>query len=483
LPLELALLIPGAIVLCIAVLRWPWLAGLVLVASVPAQQLGAFGGLTLTRGAIALSCAALVLWVTVGRRPIVVDRGIVLLGALLLAMIASAHASAEVGPAAADVVRWSFAFVALFCLTQFFGGGDHRRVLFLAATIVAATALEALYGMAQSFRAVGPASFLIDGGITRAFGTFGRPNTFAGFLEFGPFLGIVLGCWFGARALRDMRAYRLARLHGFAESSLERGDLLASGGLALAAFGCAGAAMLGILTSYSRGAWLGVACGLGVLALLLGPRSRACVIIAVPIALLIFAGGMANLLPGSLQERVGSISEVAGPFDASSATVTDENFAAVERMAHWQAGWRMFEDHPVLGVGAGNFNARYPDYYVREEFRFSQGHAHNVYIHILAESGLLGLLLYLTVLGYFAILALRVALFAPAGLARSIAVGCFATLVSLSVHNLFENLHVLNLSIMYSAIWCLVVAAHRMWRGTGTSASGQTRANMEYSGA
>lgn len=487
LPPELLVLAPAGVLLGVAVVRRPWLGGLLLVASVPVQQAGAIGAggasITVTRAFLAVSVTALVLWLAVERRPVVVHRGVVLLGLMLFVLVASAHVASDEGAAGAEVARWTIAFVGLVCLVQFFGTGEFERTRWLAGTVIVITAAEALFGMAQSARAVGPESFIIGGGLTRAFGTFGRPNTFAGFLEFGPFIALALGLRFGAHAFHDLGAYRITRLRGFSLSAPQRERLLKNGAIAIACLGCAGVVMLGILASFSRGAWVGVAAGAVTFAFLFGPRIRMVVVLAFPLVALFFVSGLAERLPGSLEERVGSISDVARPFDASSVTVTDENFAAVERMAHWQAGWRMFEDHPLLGVGTGNFNERYPDYYVRADFRFSQGHAHNFYIHMLAENGLLGLLTYLTLLGFFGLLALRTALFAPDGLARSIALGCCATLVSLSVHNLFENLHVLNLSIMYSAIWCLIIAAHRGWRGTGTSAPVQHGRDMEYSQA
>ncbi|MEZ4640966.1 MAG: O-antigen ligase family protein [Caldilineaceae bacterium] len=48
----------------------------------------------------------------------------------------------------------------------------------------------------------------------------------------------------------------------------------------------------------------------------------------------------------------------------------------------------MWESHPWVGVGPGNYAVVYPD--VRLSLGRCTGHAHNVYLNILAESGLLG---------------------------------------------------------------------------------------------
>ena len=66
----------------------------------------------------------------------------------------------------------------------------------------------------------------------------------------------------------------------------------------------------------------------------------------------------------------------------------------LERLAHWQAGLRMFDDHPWLGVGIGNYGANYARY-PQPHWYEALGHAHNVFINFAAETGLLGLATFL----------------------------------------------------------------------------------------
>lgn len=205
LPADMFIVLPAGISIGLAILRLPWLAGLLLVASVPLQQGGAVGAggasLTGTRVCLAVAIAAVVLWWTVCRREVVLDASVILWAVLLLLLLASSLVARDQTRSAAEVTRWLIAFGAFAILLQFFGSGERRGALLLAATVAIAAAAEALYGVALSMRSVGPESFLIGGGLTRAFGTFGRPNTFAGFLEFGPFLALALGLWFGGRSL------------------------------------------------------------------------------------------------------------------------------------------------------------------------------------------------------------------------------------------------------------------------------------------
>ena len=81
-------------------------------------------------------------------------------------------------------------------------------------------------------------------------------------------------------------------------------------------------------------------------------------------ATLLLAMALTGLLPASILDRLQQTIEYFGVFDVRTVEVTSDNWAIVERMAHWQAGWYMFVDHPWLGVGAGNYAEAYPTYFV-----------------------------------------------------------------------------------------------------------------------
>jgi O-antigen ligase len=121
-------------------------------------------------------------------------------------------------------------------------------------------------------------------------------------------------------------------------------------------------------------------------------------------------------------------------------------WAIVERMAHWQAAWEMFVDHPVVGVGPGHYVVAYPDYAVLPYWKDPLGHAHNVYLNIAAEEGFLGLVAYLAMLVSWVWLGLtlvrRLAKSAGRGLDRAVAAGALACVVAAAMHNVFDNLYV-----------------------------------------
>ncbi len=62
-----------------------------------------------------------------------------------------------------------------------------------------------------------------------------------------------------------------------------------------------------------------------------------------------------------------------------------------QRIELWNAGLRMFEDHPILGVGLGNFTPTYQTVYAPDSTRNPSAWApHSIYIQALSELGLVG---------------------------------------------------------------------------------------------
>lgn len=70
------------------------------------------------------------------------------------------------------------------------------------------------------------------------------------------------------------------------------------------------------------------------------------------------------------------------------------------RLELWRLALRMFHDHPLLGVGPGNFRTLFNAYHPGKLGDFETwSQAHNLYLHQLAERGMLGLAALLSLLG------------------------------------------------------------------------------------
>lgn len=82
-------------------------------------------------------------------------------------------------------------------------------------------------------------------------------------------------------------------------------------------------------------------------------------------------------------------------FDRMSSTVHyQEDTSALARLDAWEAGVKMAFDHPITGVGAGNFNSIYGRYYRPVDAVYARWLSpHSMYIQCMAELGFTGLIL------------------------------------------------------------------------------------------
>ena len=361
------------------------------------------------------------------------------LAACVLAALFSVVAASDLAAWSNEIQVWANGLAILVVATQAIRTPAH--VWRIVAVMAGCTVALAGYALWQVVKDMGPSSYEV-GGLLRAYATFGGPNSFAKYLEMTvPLLAAISGAWLVAVTpwLRD-RVPLIARSIPWWVGTLAT-VATAAGGLAL------------ILTQ-SRGGWIGAALGLAVVALLLGGVYRWTFIIAtfaiVLLAILTPVGDRVALRFGS--EALG-ISTSSTPVN-----VTPANWAVQERLAHYRAGLHMVEENPWLGVGAGNFNARYREYTEVWRFRIPRSHAHNAYIQVAAQSGLVGLGAYLALIVTITV-RLRSRWRAVRGSDRIIVIGAIGVSIAVATHNLFDYLHVGVLPIQLSIVWALAERA------------------------
>jgi O-antigen ligase len=216
--------------------------------------------------------------------------------------------------------------------------------------------------------------------------------------------------------------------------------------LLLATFYFAAAGLIGAaaIMSWSRGAWLGA--GVGVLVLIFALPRRWWVGAVLVGVLAIGVSGLAalDLLPSAIVDRVASaFDETFSVTDVRGANITNENYALLERLAHWQAAVNMATENPWLGVGFGNYEAAYPGYRLIA-WRFPLGHAHNYYLNVLAETGALGLTMFATTWLLVGWCTWR-ARAHPDPQAHILAAGLLGAWGYLAIHSMTDNLFVNNL--------------------------------------
>ncbi len=234
---------------------------------------------------------------------------------------------------------------------------DARWFLRLAQAAGAGAAVAAAYALLQIAN-LDPITWRIESsfeGMIRASGTIGHPNTLSAYLT----MCLPLVVWLAARS--RTRAAVVAWL------------------------ALAGASLFVIVASLSRGAWLGVAAAASVgifLALASGRRRSSGAVVAAVVVL-----AVAFLVPFVTPMRVPLLTRLEQLTDMSAAT-------SRTRMELWRAGIRMFEDHPLLGVGVDAYLAAFPRYRTTTLTQIEWGgtptKAHNDAIQILATQGSLG---------------------------------------------------------------------------------------------
>jgi O-antigen ligase len=329
--------------------------------------------------------------------------------------------------AAKELAKWFEYLAIMLVVANVSTQRQHRAIL---ACLLLAGIAQAILGAYQFLTRSGP-EFFTFGRFLRAYGTFEQPNPFGGYMGLGAPLALAL----------------VLRSRGSAFPTwlkwLALGSLVAMGA--------------GIAMSGSRGAWLGACAALGVVTVTHGRRGRAVLLIVVLLVALAGVLGGMSLVPDQVIERLTSFLPLVGVQDIRSIEVTDANYASLERLAFWQAAADMWSERLWLGVGIGNYQAAYPRYSI-PKWRTPLGHAHNYYLNIAAETGLIGLLAYLAL---WAAVVWRLAKTVPqaqSAYTKALILGALGVVIHASVHNVVDNLWVHHLYIHVAIVLGLAQA-------------------------
>ncbi|MEU6274309.1 O-antigen ligase family protein [Streptomyces populi] len=310
-------------------------------------------------GLVVLCCAVRLL--RTRRRPLSAIAALIL-GLPVVGISVAAAGAADAGTAITGLTRYLQVFVlvpaAVLLLVR-----DRHDLRLLAWSFVALALWQGAVGVRQYVTGTG-ASY--QGEDVRAVGTFGPTDVMgmATVVAFGVVCAVALAL--GTTGARQRSAAVLCAL-----------------------------ALLGPLAlSFSRGAWIATVLACGAQLVLAGLRRAVKVVAALAAAGTILVGGL-GVGSSMLQERLTSITQVA---DAPDQSVTD-------RYTMWAAATGMWREHPLTGVGLKGF----PDYRdSHASLALSSGSdiagagaayhkqallsPHNMYLLVLGEQGLVGLL-------------------------------------------------------------------------------------------
>ena len=453
LPIDWVILLVGGTALAILTLVRPAYGIYALVFAVPFGSVRQFqlSGINVNAcdACVALVVASWLGAMVVQRRIVVPHLPLLLhLIGFIFVLVLSWLAALSLTVSLKETLKW----VQLLLVYLFIGSTfDEDRVRRTMTLVLIAGVLASLLGIYQFFGRVGPDGFLWHtpvGLFMRAYGTFQQPNPFGGYV--GMVAPIAYGLWLVSFGI-DKGQVPLFGMWRFVTHTTLYAVLT-------------GLMVVAILMTWSRGAILGF---LAAFVAINMRRSRRVAAAFVVVMVLLIGLGALQLLPEVITQRFLDFLPFLSIPDVNAVELNPVNFALVQRLAHWTAGWDMFAAHPWTGVGIGNYPVVYP-LYAPPAWPDAMGHAHNYYLNMAAEAGLAGLFAYLMLWAVIFWQTLR-ATYRLRGYALGIALGVFGVLVHLSVHNLVDNLYVHNMYLHIAILLGCVAALMRSQTTLGST--------------
>jgi putative inorganic carbon (HCO3(-)) transporter len=198
-------------------------------------------------------------------------------------------------------------------------------------------------------------------------------------------------------------------------------------------FTCACTAAVAVVLTQSRGGLLALA-GLTIMAVwLLAPRLTIRIEILCGITLICLL----------------TVPPLLNHFDRLQGV---DDYTEFGRLAAWQAAVSMFLEHPLLGVGYGNYKFLSAD--LVPGALPGTLEAHNLYLELLAETGLVGFLSIGALLGAFFFLSLK-AVHKQDPLSRIIAFGVCGAIITTLIHGTVDYLF--DASPQFGALFWMVL--------------------------
>ncbi len=255
-----------------------------------------------------------------------------------------------------DVLRYLLV-MALFVIT-YTAASSKTRIAWILGAFLVGTAIAAGLAMVSP-----PSTDPTE--VARVESTFGNANQLATVLVAGLVISIA------------------------AAAVLRRASLLRS-----AAIGIATLCAVSLVFTGSRSGVISLGVALIAAILVAGPGRRGRALVAAGLAAVAAVVLFVTFAPDGIKDRIAQTTPGQVPATESRLTI-------------WQVGWRMFEDNPGRGVGVGNFQTSSIHYLLQpgaltrtDEVIVDPKDAHNIYLMALAETGLVGTVILLSLLGF-----------------------------------------------------------------------------------
>ena len=160
-----------------------------------------------------------------------------------------------------------------------------------------------------------------------------------------------------------------------------------------------GAALWAVALSGSRGAYFGL---FVMLLVWVGLFLRGWRRIPAIVAVLVLPVVVYHASPSVAQRVDGATSEISTYLEMLGQGKHYTGGTAV-RLEMWRAGWMVFKDAPILGVGPSNYTEAVQQYVGKDGLPKAVAHhgqAHSAYVEVLMTRGIVGFIVFLAMLFY-----------------------------------------------------------------------------------
>ncbi len=201
--------------------------------------------------------------------------------------------------------------------------------------------------------------------------------------------------------------------------------------------------LTGIVFSYTRAAWVGLAGAFGVFAVMRLRIPAWAIGLVVALAGVVAAANMERITVAMERNRTDSNDDIAK--HVSSIGNISSDASNLERINRWNSALQMFKEKPVTGWGPGTYMFQYaPFQAARDRTVIStnfglNGNSHSEYLGPLAEQGLPGMLLVLVLVGTITWTALRLWSRLEPGAERMIVGAAYLGLITYFIHGTLNN--------------------------------------------
>ncbi|QEC49138.1 hypothetical protein FSW04_17175 [Baekduia soli] len=332
--------------------------------------------------ALASALAALLLlpffgYVVMGRQPLVVTPALGLMVGYLAALVLSATLAPGAGPATtSEITGFITEGLLLFVLVT----NAVRTVRTMRLVMWAVVLMGALMGLISVWQEV----------------THSYSNHLFGLAQIDV-TGFDVGSSVTGKSLRPRLAGPIGEKNRYAQVLIVLIPLAlylarseARRWLQVVAGACAVLTLCGIMLSFSRGAAIAVVVMILAMALVGFVRARYVAGLLVAVVALTFA-----VAPDYIS-RLQTLSSA----DSALATNSTADGAVVGRATENLAAFHAFADHPIFGVGPGQYFRQYSQEYANQlnlRFLSTNRQAHNLYLGLAADVGVVGVAMFLAI--------------------------------------------------------------------------------------